>query len=217
MHFLSWFEGVFEATSDKARLVTVLLSAIVAISIVLINQSLTKRRDRLALKATKIEELYMSTINFINAVSRASDAISKLNQLAISEQKDHKIEIEKNNESYTKIFDLVKLHAENALEAFQKIHLIKNLYMREIYLPRKLQLEVSRILNDLADSSYKDDESKVIYLNNLNQLYNYSRLVTSRCVKLSERNLTTYHKLRMMIKRFKQGPDMSDSMAKYPD
>jgi hypothetical protein len=49
---------VFESVDSKERLITVLISALVALTVVLINQKLTNIRENRALRAKKIEELF---------------------------------------------------------------------------------------------------------------------------------------------------------------
>ncbi len=54
---LDWTAAVFESNSDKARLVAIVISSVVAISILLLSQKLTAGRERKKLLIEKIEEI----------------------------------------------------------------------------------------------------------------------------------------------------------------
>lgn len=64
---MSWFAEIFEANSDKARLIAILISAAVAVIILLANQWFSNRRAKKELAIKKIEELYLTSIEYTNA------------------------------------------------------------------------------------------------------------------------------------------------------
>ena len=64
MHFL--FE-IFESKSDQARLISILISAVVAILLVLLSQWFVARRARKELLLSKIEELYVASSEYVSA------------------------------------------------------------------------------------------------------------------------------------------------------
>jgi len=57
---------IFATPSDKARLITILLSSIVAIFIFIFNQWYIDRRERKQHNREKIEELYLASIDYVN-------------------------------------------------------------------------------------------------------------------------------------------------------
>lgn len=59
---MQWLMGVFEASSDQARLVTTILAAIIAVSVVLLNQWFNTKRARKETLIKKIEEIYSAVI-----------------------------------------------------------------------------------------------------------------------------------------------------------
>jgi hypothetical protein len=61
---LTWFSEAFAANSSKAQLVTVVVSATIAILVLLLNQHFTARRSRKDVLIRKIEELYQSAISY---------------------------------------------------------------------------------------------------------------------------------------------------------
>ncbi|HHC7319588.1 TPA: hypothetical protein ACN3X7_003386 [Vibrio cholerae] len=54
----SWFNSIFAQPAQKAQLVAILMSAIVAVFVLLLNQWFTTRRAQKELYISKIEELY---------------------------------------------------------------------------------------------------------------------------------------------------------------
>lgn len=64
---MNWFIEIFEAKSDQARLVAILISAIVAVLVVLLNQWFNSRRARKETLIEKIEELYELSEEYVKA------------------------------------------------------------------------------------------------------------------------------------------------------
>ena len=62
-----WFHEVFQSSSDKARLISILISALVAILVLLLSQWFTNRRERKKLISEKVEEMYLTSIDYTNA------------------------------------------------------------------------------------------------------------------------------------------------------
>jgi len=67
--FEIWSE-IFITPSDKARLITILLSSVVAIGIFILNQRFIDRRSRNQVTCEKIEELYLASIDYVNSVHK---------------------------------------------------------------------------------------------------------------------------------------------------
>jgi len=80
---LNWVYEVFSANSDKARLVAILISAIVAVSIIVLNQFFLNRRVKIALLIEKIEELYQSAIEY---EVKAKDLFSAINKCRVMDE-----------------------------------------------------------------------------------------------------------------------------------
>jgi hypothetical protein len=53
-----WFSSIFNQPAQKAQLVEILISAILAMTVLLLNQRFTTKRSRKELSIRKIEELY---------------------------------------------------------------------------------------------------------------------------------------------------------------
>ena len=64
---IEWFQEIFQSSSDKARLISILISALVAIFVLLLNQWFTNRRERNKLISEKIEEMYLTSIDYTNS------------------------------------------------------------------------------------------------------------------------------------------------------
>lgn len=61
---LNWFQMVFSSTEEQARLFTTLVSVLLAISILLLNQWFTKRKTRRDLLIEKLEKLASSLYSY---------------------------------------------------------------------------------------------------------------------------------------------------------
>lgn len=59
---MNWFIEIFEETSDKARLITTVIAAIIAVSVVLINQWFNSKRARKETLIEKVEEMYSEAV-----------------------------------------------------------------------------------------------------------------------------------------------------------
>ncbi len=55
---MTWLIEIFNSNSDKARLVTTLLAAVIAVAVVLLNQSFNSKRAKKDKLINKLEEMY---------------------------------------------------------------------------------------------------------------------------------------------------------------
>ena len=63
---MNWILEVFSDKSDQARLVAIVISAVVAILVVLLNQWFLSRRSRRELLIEKIEELFSASNEYVS-------------------------------------------------------------------------------------------------------------------------------------------------------
>ncbi len=66
---VDWLQEAFSAPSDKARLVSILISVLLAISVLLLNQWFIDKRERKKIISEKIEEMYKASIAYVNAAN----------------------------------------------------------------------------------------------------------------------------------------------------
>ncbi|NMH58704.1 hypothetical protein [Alteromonas ponticola] len=74
---MTWFVEIFSDKSDLARLVSILISAIVAILVVLLNQWILSRRARKELLIGKVEELFSASNEYIAACRDLLDTLQR--------------------------------------------------------------------------------------------------------------------------------------------
>lgn len=74
---MNWFFEIFSDKSDQARLVAILISAIVAILVVLLNQWFFSRRSKRELLIEKIEELFSASNEYVSACRELMDALAQ--------------------------------------------------------------------------------------------------------------------------------------------
>jgi hypothetical protein len=72
---LSWLLEIFASSDSKARLITVIITALVAITVVLINQKIISLRENRAKYIERVERLYSTNKSFIIAINDMVDAI----------------------------------------------------------------------------------------------------------------------------------------------
>ncbi|MBE4071265.1 hypothetical protein [Vibrio parahaemolyticus] len=65
-----WLNEAFSAPTDRARFIAIMVSAVVAILVLLLNQWFTNRRERRNLLIGKIEEMYSVSIDYSNAANQ---------------------------------------------------------------------------------------------------------------------------------------------------
>jgi len=76
---IEWFSNIFASPSDKAKLVAILISATVAIAILILNQWFTNRRERKKIIVEKIEEMYINSIDYTNSANQLIKDLSNPN------------------------------------------------------------------------------------------------------------------------------------------
>ncbi|MFT5420422.1 MAG: Zn-dependent protease with chaperone function [Candidatus Endobugula sp.] len=76
---MNWIFEVFSDKFDQARLVAILISAVVAILVVLLNQWFVSRRSKRGLLIEKIEELFSSSNEYVSACRELMDALDQQN------------------------------------------------------------------------------------------------------------------------------------------
>jgi len=76
---LSWVIEIFSDKSDQARLVAILVSAVVAIFVVLLNQWFVSRRFKRELLIEKIEALFSASNVYVSACRELMDAFDQQN------------------------------------------------------------------------------------------------------------------------------------------
>lgn len=74
---LNWLYEIFEAKSDQARLIAILITAIIAILIVLLNQWFLSRRAKRELLTEKIEELYSASCEYVSSCKELMDSLKE--------------------------------------------------------------------------------------------------------------------------------------------
>jgi len=72
---MNWLINIFQDSSDKARLITTLIAAIIAIAVVLINQWFHSRRARKETLILKIEEIFSLTIKMHQLILTIHDQV----------------------------------------------------------------------------------------------------------------------------------------------
>jgi hypothetical protein len=82
---LDWIPTIFESNSDKARLIAIVISSIVAVSILLLNQRLISGRDRKKLLIEKIEDTSKLISKFDRGASKFLFSDSEDNAQHLSE------------------------------------------------------------------------------------------------------------------------------------
>jgi len=74
---LNWFVEIFSEKSDQARLIAILISAVVAIVIVFLNQWFLSRRAKRELLIEKIEELFTASNEYVAACRNLMDSLQQ--------------------------------------------------------------------------------------------------------------------------------------------
>ena len=74
---LDWFQNIFSTPSDQGRLFTALISVLLAVSVLLLNQFFTNSRERKKILMGKVEELYLTTLEYLEACDQLITDIQK--------------------------------------------------------------------------------------------------------------------------------------------
>ena len=74
---MNWIIEIFSDKSDQARFVAILISAVVAILVVLLNQWFVSRRSKRELLIEKIEDLFSASNEYVSACRELMDALDQ--------------------------------------------------------------------------------------------------------------------------------------------
>lgn len=151
---LAWLSDVFASNSDKARLIAIVLSAIIAITVLLLNQHFATRRARKELLIKKIEETYQSSLAYENHARQLLKAINKGNRDEHGNFYLDQALIDSMNDEVEKMEMIVGLY-------FPKIKFEKNRYYAGPTLPvLEIAIKEKKISEDGAiDASEKTREN----------------------------------------------------------
>jgi hypothetical protein len=107
---MDWLQYVFSEKSDMAKFISILVSFLIAIVILGLTQWHINRRERKKIKIEKIEQIYLSSIDYVNS---ANALISNL-------------KLKRENNEY--VMDSVALRAMN--DSLNKIEMLCGLYFK---------------------------------------------------------------------------------------
>lgn len=85
---------LFSEKGDQVRLVTFLLSALLAVAVLLINQYINTKRNKRDLLLTKIEDLYKAAIEYTHTCTEIFDDVQHQKTDYPSVNKEHRREIQ---------------------------------------------------------------------------------------------------------------------------
>ena len=111
---MNWILEVFSDKSDQARLVAILISAVVAILVVLLNQWFLSRRSRRELLIEKIEELFSASNEYVSACRELMDSL-----------------IPQGSEQPDKYYEYPSISVNKLNDSITKLQMICGLYFRE--------------------------------------------------------------------------------------
>lgn len=121
---MTWLFEIFSEKSDQARLIAILISAVVAIGVVLLNQWFLSKRSKRDLLIEKIEELFEASSEYVAACRELMESLSK-------QSLDH-------NEEY---FNYPVSAVNKLNDSITKMQMICGLYFRsEIFDPDKFYI-----------------------------------------------------------------------------
>ena len=109
---MDWIIHVFSGKEEMAKFISILLSFLIAIVILGLTQRHINRRERKKLKAEKVEQMYLSSIDYVNS---ANELISSL-------------QLTRENNEY--IMDSVALRTMN--DSLRKIEMLCGLYFKNV-------------------------------------------------------------------------------------
>ena len=118
---LEWIETVFSTSSDIARFVTVVFSAVVAVLILILNQYFINKRERRSLIANKVEEIYEHILKFQKYGAEFLMQSSHHNVFGEMHNEKELYQITTNNaQSITMLLELYFQHEKIASEEIEK-------------------------------------------------------------------------------------------------
>lgn len=140
----TWLSDVFASNSDKARLIAIVISAIIAIAVLLLNQYFATRRARKELLIKKIEDVYQSSLAYENYARQLLKVIGKGQRDDYGNFYLDPSLIDSMNEEVEKMEMIVGLY-------FQKVKFDKNRYYAGPTLPvLEIAIKEKRISEDEA-------------------------------------------------------------------
>lgn len=120
-----WFTSIFNQPAQKAQLIAIVISAILAMAVLLLNQGFTTKRSRKELYIRKIEELYESMCDY----ELLSYEFMSLLFNGKVEEEETKSLLNKSLSTLQKIEMFVNLHFDEVSFDREKYHgYIKELY-----------------------------------------------------------------------------------------
>ena len=182
---MQWLFEIFESASDKARLITTLIAAAIAIAVVFVNQWFSINRFKKEKLIEKIEEYYVSIIEAQDLMStRHAEIISNYDKFQPKEVSVSKI-FNSNPEAdkYNKINELHR-------EFFVKIE--KAIMLSSLYFP-KLKCRTNEVL-ELYLEMHKNFISS-------ERLQEYLDLSSEQMNKLEKLFPSIYNDLSNMMKQ----------------
>lgn len=144
---IDWLADIFASNSDKARLIAIVVSAVIAIAVLLLNQYFTTRRTRKDILIKKIEEIYQSSLAYKKHAEQLLKGIKKGERDHFGNFYIDQTLIDTMNEEVEKIEMIVGLH-------FQSIKFDKNRYYAGSTLPvLDIAIKEKRLTEDEAISA----------------------------------------------------------------
>lgn len=140
---MNWIVEIFSDKSDQARLITVVISALVAVLVVLLNQWFNTRRSRRDLLIEKIEELFETSNDYVAACRELLDFLKARKSTALQRHTGEtnaylpKESVNKLNDSITKMEMICGLYF-NSANFDPKCYYISNMPVLEIMVKNKM-------------------------------------------------------------------------------
>ena len=153
-----WFTSIFSQPAQKAQLVAITISAILAMTVLLLNQRFTTKRSRKELYIRKIEELYKSMCDY-----------ELLSYEFMSLLFNGKVEE-----------DETKNLLNKSLSTLQKIEMFVDLHFNEVSFDRE---KYHGYIKELYQSFLKEKES---YDAEINAFINYTEVMEKMKIDIVE-------------------------------
>lgn len=157
-----WFSEIFADNSDIARLISILISAVVAISVVLLNQSLQRRREIREFRIGKYEELYnlasefsVSYTNFTTHIDQKRGDLTSDNSSALGEA-SKATEIFTNTFSlYAKAVVILELYFRHEFDMIKRRIVINSGVTPENLGINSLDHKIEKIVEDIMGVTFE--------------------------------------------------------------
>jgi len=162
---IEWFTKVFSQDGDIAKLLTMIISAIVAMLVVFLNQGMIKKRERRVFLSSKIEELYGVVNEFERIISSTQNDVARLNMLKdpnrappYRETMDELHLRQKEDEAKVlELNDKITSNIDDATNEIQKLFMLNHLYFPQFKI-NKTQVQTLRCLLDISNNQIKSEE-----------------------------------------------------------